>query len=166
MDEHTEDTIEVFDPDVEYSDEEGEMDYAATLAFTQKMRRRLVAKQTKGGQSVPGDKEGIEVLLKTLKDIDGTAIADRRNTIDEGNADTARNVADSMAAFIAQNQNPFIRQPDGFVAPAPTVNRDRLPQVEHVDGETFIGIVAESEEMFTKRMQGEYEAELDADDEE
>lgn len=141
----------------DYSEADQALDYQATLAYTQRLRRRLVTKQTAGG--VPGDKEGIETLLKTLKDMDSTAIADRRNSIDEGNADTAKRVADSMAEFIATNQNPFLRQPDGSVG-IPTLNPSRLPDVEHVEGETFIGTISESEEAFTQRMQSEYDREL------
>lgn len=149
---------------MDYEDESHEvMDYRQTLNYTQRVRKHLVQSQTARG--LPQDKEGVEMLLKTLKDMDGTAINDRRNSIEEGNADSARKVADAMTTFIRENKNPFRASDDGDVIPGPpTLNREKLPSVTHAEGETHIGTIIETSEEFTDRMEPIYQQHFDDDD--
>lgn len=149
---------------VDYADEKNPvMDYRQTLNYTQRIRKDLVESQVKGG--LPGDKDGVELLLKTLKEMDGTAINDRRNTIDEGNADNARKVADAMTTFFRENQNPFRVSDDGDYIPAPpTVNRGKLPKLSHAEGETHIGTITETAEEFNARMEQEYRDAFDSEE--
>lgn len=146
----------------EHDENEPVMDYTETLQFTQRLRKQIARSQTT--QGIPTDKESVELLLKTLKDMDGTAINDRRNTIEEGTADSARKVADAMADFVKSNGNPFMRNEEGDAVPIPTVNPSRLPQIEHADDEMHIGTVTETQEEFNNRMEPIYRKQFDEED--
>lgn len=143
-------------------EEEPAMGYRETLDFTQRIRKGMVQGQTARG--IPTDKDGAELLLKTLKDMDSTAINDRRNTIEEGTADSARKVADAMANFVKSNGNPFIRNEEGDAVPIPSVNPSRLPHIEHAEDEMHIGTVNETEEEFNKRMEPIYRQKFEEDE--
>jgi putative cell wall-binding protein len=146
-------------------EEETDYDYEQTLKFTQNIRRKIVNKQMEKG--VPSDLDTVNVLLKALKDMDSTAINDRRNTIDEGNADTARRVADDMAEFVKNHGNPFMRNAEGdpILVSSPTLNPSRLPQIEHAQDEAHIGTVTETEEEFNRRMEPVYKKRFDEESE-
>ncbi len=134
--------------------------YDETLAFSQGLRRGVANKLIAGG--IPSDKEGVELLLKTLKDMDKTAIDSKRTAIEADNAGSSREIAEAMVelAKLGQNQNIFERRPDGSVPALELGVSDNLPEVdeaklgEHtfVPGEDHIGVVAETASEFYSRM--------------
>lgn len=132
------------------------LDYEATLRFSQGLRRQIVGALTKGG--VPTDKDSVDMILRSLKDMDATAINDRKNNIDQGMADSSKTVAEAMREFVTlqMNRNPFERTPDGEAKPTtvPTVDLEKLGDFELVAGEDEIGTVQETSAEFMERMLG------------
>lgn len=132
--------------------------YEETLQFSQAVRRRVVRHFTAGG--IPGDVKEVSVVLKALKDMDTTALDERKNNIEQGNADSARTVAEAAREFIhlQKNRNPFEKtQDDKYAGAIPVIESERLGTFDIVPGETEIGVVIESSADFMKRMDHEKE---------
>lgn len=130
------------------------LSYEETLAYSQNIRKRIVDKFV--GETIPGDEDTIRLVLSALKDMDNTALQDRKNRIDQSNADSSKEVADAMREFVhmQMNRNPFARQPDGSpVATAPSVDVSKLGEFEIVEGEDEIGIIEETSADFMRRME-------------
>lgn len=134
--------------------------YDDGLAFSQGLRRGIANKLIANG--IPSDKDGVELLLKTLKDMDKTAVDAKRTSIEEDNAGSSREIAESMVelARIAQNRNIFERQPDGSIPALEVGVNDNLPVVDEAKlgehtfapGEDHIGVVGETASEFYARM--------------
>lgn len=141
-------------------EEQPELTYEQSLAFSQNIRRKIVASKMKGG--VPRDNDDIKVLLSTLKDHDTTAINDRKNNIEESASASSAEIAQAMveAVKMLKNDNPFsLRSADGSVDPnhvpraiLPKLDESKLGEHEIVDGEQEIGVVQETSEAFFSRM--------------
>lgn len=135
--------------------EDVQLNYEETLQYSQRMRRKVVSHLTQEGQHIPGDIKEVNTVLKALADMDKTAIDERKNNIEQGNADSARLVAEATREFILQQKN---RNP--FEADEQTVMEGQPPQVspemlgEHalVPGEAELGVIQERSEDFMKRM--------------
>jgi hypothetical protein len=137
--------------------QEDVLDYQQTLSFSQRIRRRIIDKVMEDGE-VPNDPKAVDTLLKTLKDMDQTALADRKNQIDQKDSDTSREVADAMRQMLEmqKNANPFARRDDGSVAAptvVPSVSVEKLGEHKLVEGETEIGVISENCGDFMTRMQ-------------
>ena len=144
------------------------LEYQEILDYTQG-KRKAIAEQL-AGTSIPNDPETLKVLLSTLKDMDRTAIDDRKANID---AQKATNDSDILEAFtqyvhIQKNGNPFMRNPDGSVgatdtaaAPVPAVDVNKLGGDDIPDYVTETGVCSETSADFVKRMEPIMRAELD-----
>ncbi len=143
------------------------MEYRETLNYSQGVRKRIVDHFV-GEGSIPSDPKELNVVLKALGDMDKTVLMDRKNDIDQGNADTSKQVAEAMSEFIQmqQNKNPFQRSTDGGVVPQqpapeslqpPSVDVEKLGDYQLVEGETEVGVVNESYKEFMARMEKEKE---------
>ncbi len=110
-------------------------------------------------EGVPKDPKDVEIVLKALKDMDGTAINDRKNSIEQNAADSSKEGAIALRnmVWMQQNRNPFEREPDGSAkeVPVPQANPEKLGDHELVAGEEEIGVVAETSSDFMKRMERE-----------
>lgn len=137
-------------------------EYRETLNYSQGVRKRIVEHFVGEGQ-IPNDPKELNVVLKALGDMDKTTLMDRKNDIDQGNADTSKQVAEAMSEFIQmqQNRNPFQRSTDGGVVPQqpkpeslqpPSVDVEKLGDYQLVEGETEVGVINESYSEFMKRM--------------
>lgn len=134
--------------------------YEEEIAYTQSIRKQIIAKKLEGG--VPNDDDSIKILLTALKDHDTTTLSDRKNRIDESTAQSSVEIAQAMGELVKQqmNRNPFARAPDGSAAPVDHQPRALLPKVdekklgEHdlVIGEEEIGTIQEDSESFFNRM--------------
>ena len=128
--------------------------YDETLNYTQALRRQIIDKKMEKG--IPEDDDSLNLMLKAMKDMDQTAIQDRRNNIEADNSSTAREVASSMKEFLTlqRNEDPFRRTATGEVPdiPIPKLNPERLGTFELVDGEKEIGILQEGADAFIERM--------------
>lgn len=141
-------------------EEQPEMTYEQALAFSQGIRRKIVASKMKGG--VPRDNDDIKILLSTLKDHDTTAINDRKNNIEEAGSASSAEIAQSMVELVKQmkNENPFsVRTSDGSLDPnhspraiLPKLDESKLGDHDLVNGEGEIGVVQETSETFFSRM--------------
>jgi len=132
------------------------LDYEETLHYGQRMRRKLVHHMTQGGEKMPTDTKEANVMLKALDGMDKSALERKKNSIDQGNADTSRVVAESMREFIQgqKNRNPFERGAgDLFDGSIPILDQFQLGEYETVPGETEIGVVVEKSGDFMKRME-------------
>lgn len=139
--------------------------YAEILGYSQGIRRTVVDKFMEEG--VPQDPKDIEIVLKALKDMDSTAINDRKNSIEQNAADSSKEVATALRDMVMmqQNRNPFERTPDGSAkeVPVPQANPEKLGDHTLVEGEEEIGVVAETSTDFMKRMERERSFILDED---
>jgi len=137
-----------------------QLTYEQSLRYTQGLRKAMSDKLIGGEHGLPTDKDGVELLLKVLKDMDHTSLTDRKNKIDQEGVNTSKEVADTMALYVKQNpnQNLFYRAPDGSAvesqpqAAIPHVDPQRLGVHEAVEGETEVGIIAETADQFFARM--------------
>jgi len=131
--------------------------YEETLAYSQGIRRTVVDHYMKKG--VPEDPKDIDTVLKALKDMDSTAINDRKNSIEQNAADSSKEVASALRDMVMmqQNRNPFEREPDGSAKeiPTPQASPEKLGDHDLVDGEHEIGVVSETSTDFMKRMERE-----------
>lgn len=146
-------------------DESSIPNYEETLSYSQGIRRRIVDKYFAGGE-VPNDPKDVETVLKALKDMDSTAINDRKNNIDQATADSSKEVATAMRDMVLmqQNRNPFERSSDGSVEEnvvIPEANPEKLGEHELVEGEEEIGVIAETSTDFMKRMEERHQANTD-----
>lgn len=131
--------------------------YEETLNFTQDLRKQVAQDITKEG--IPTDLDTIKVLLTTLKDMDGTAINDKKVRVEEQNATSNSEIAQAVAQYakLHGDGSPFKRNPDGSAidtaSAIPVINERRLGEHEIVDGELEIGISHETSREFMERMQ-------------
>lgn len=129
-----------------------EYSYEDNLRYSQQIRRRIVNDRMKEGP--PKDKDDVDIVLKALKDMDSTAINDRRNNIEEKNGDNARTVVDAIQQYMkGVNASPFARNPDGSGhKPLPSFDPNRAGEVTTVPGEMVDGVITETSEEFMHRL--------------
>ena len=143
------------------------LDYNETLKYSQRLRRQIVENFISPDGKVTTDAKELDTVLKALKDMDQTALQDRKNQIDQSGADSSKEVAEAMRDLLAMqmNKNPFQRQPDGTAVPAPLPSIDKAKLGDHllVKGEEEIGVITETSADFMKRME-EQRAQNSTDD--
>lgn len=134
------------------------MSYEETLHYTQGVRKQIVGKLTEEG--IPADLDTTKVLLTTLKDMDGTAINDKKVRVEEQNAASNSEIANAVVQYSKMfgDDSPFFRKPDGSAldkdaAAVPSADERRLGEHDLVEGETEIGISMENSREFMDRMQ-------------
>lgn len=138
-------------PDVDYS----ELDFDAQLKHTQNIKNRVLHKLVNGSiGGIPSDKESVELILKVADSMDKTTIAKKRANTEEKNGNDAVSILNAIAQSIAgsKGENPFVKG-EGNV-PSGGVNIGDLPdfQDKHADGEGEIGVILETSDAFTTRM--------------
>lgn len=131
--------------------------YTENLQFSQSIRRRIAEQLT--AENIPSDHKDMDILLRTLKDMDQTTLNERKNQIDESSAGSAKTIADAMNELVKMNlnTNPFQRNPDGSVDESyiPKIDASKLGDHNLVPGETEIGTVIETSNEFITRMEAE-----------
>lgn len=142
--------------------DEPDMTYGQALAYSQRIRRRIVRSKMTVTGDIPRDNDDIKIMLAALKDHDGTEISNKRNAIDASTSASSAEVAHAMveAVKMLKNENPFsLRAADGSIDPnhtpraiLPKVDEDKLGDHELVDGEGEIGVVQETSDTFFNRM--------------
>jgi len=134
------------------------LDYEGTLSYSQ-LRRKRIVDALMVDERPPEDPKVLNVILKALGDMDKTALQDRKNNIDQGNADSSKAVAEAMRDFIMgqKNINPFARTADGSTGQravaSPDVDLTKLGEHELVKGEEVVGVVHETYNEFIERME-------------
>lgn len=138
------------------------MTYEEMLQHTQGIRLQIVDAYTGNGiENLIKDDTAVDKLLKTLKDMDQTAISHKKNQIDQKSSDSSADVAAAMQRLIEQqmNKNPFHRQADGTLIEGeasrviPNVDPAKLGNHDLVEGETEQGVIMETSGDFMKRME-------------
>jgi hypothetical protein len=134
------------------SDED--LEYENILNFGQRIRMEMAHRQIAEG--VPTDKDGVELLLKTLGEMDKTALQKQKNLIDSNQGGSNAEIASAMALMIRNqmNQSPFIRDPallseDRVMEEPPA---DLFVGITHAEGETVMGVISETVDEFNARM--------------
>lgn len=143
-------------------EEEQDLTYEQALAYSQRLRRKIVRSKLTRTGDVPKDNDDIKIMLAALKDHDGTEISNKRNAIDASTSASSAEVAHAMVEVVKtlKNENPFsLRAPDGSAmtertprAILPQLDEARLGEHELVDGEGEIGVVQETSDTFFGRM--------------
>lgn len=135
-----------------------DLSYDEVLKFVQTNQIALVTTLTSKG--MPEDKDGVKLVLETLRDLTNSAGQKKRLAIDETAVRSDAELAAAMALAVREhmgNQSPFIVPPG--TAPVARVNRDEeapaglLDEFEAAVGETHIGVVRDTSEEFIPRME-------------
>lgn len=133
------------------------MTYDEQLAWGQEIRETIVIeKMSKGIDKC--DKDDIDIILKAVKDHTQSAVAAKRNQIEQDGNKTNGDMLTVMAEFIRmqKNQNPFAIQPgevhDVPSGRVPDVKLEDLGNFVHAEGEEHIGLVNETSDQFQDRM--------------
>ena len=145
------------------------MTYDEQLAWGQEIRETIVIeKMSKGIANC--DKDDIDIILKAAKDHTQTAVAAKRNQIEQEGSRTTGDALAMMAEFIRlqKNKNPFeiLDNEVGKVAEGtiPSIKLADLPTFEHADGEGHIGLASETSDQFQDRMKAIRAEQADDDD--
>lgn len=137
-------------PEVDYA----ELDFDAQLKHTQRIKGRVLHKLISGPTGVPEDKDGVELLLKVADSMDKTTIAKKRLAVDEKKGDDAVSILNAIVQSIqlGGGENPFVRKEGA--APVEDQDIGELPSYTgvHAEGEGEIGVIIETSDSFTKRM--------------
>lgn len=136
---------------------EDSMGYEEVLRYSQNIRRTIVSSYME--QGVPKDVKETGMVLKALADMDKSALEERKNAIDSGNADSSRKVAEAMQEFIRlqKNRNPFQRDSDDQpVGAVPELTLEQLGDFELAPGETDIETIQETADDFLERMEATF----------
>lgn len=133
------------------------MTYDEQLAWGQEIRETIVIeKMSKGIANC--DKDDIDIILKAAKDHTQTAVAAKRNQIEQEGNKYNNDLLGAMAEIIrnAKNQNPFAINPGEInnipAGRVPDVRLEDLGNFEHAEGEEHIGLVNETSDQFQDRM--------------
>lgn len=132
------------------------MNHADLLERSQSLKLKLIDALTLNDTKVPTDKEGAELLLKTLHQLDSTTLGDKRLSIDESINDSSKQVNEAWLKMMRQggNDDPFKARPGEAVPTVPpTVSIDDLPPRVRVVGEDEIGIISETADDFVRRVE-------------
>lgn len=134
---------------------EDDLSYENILRYSQGTRKDLALKMTEN--QLPEDPEQIKLLLTILKDLDTTALMERKNKIESEGQKSDREIADAFVTLLKQNGNKNLFQVEGnaSVIEAPKIEPGQLGQFETVEGEMEIGISAETCDEFVRRMKKE-----------
>lgn len=137
------------EPDVDYS----ALDFDQQINHTQNIKNRVLHKLTSDIGGLPTDKDSVELILKVAESLDKTTIAKRRAHTEEKNGNDALSILTAIARTVANSDggNPFFKG-DGAGTGGALIGE--LPDYsdKHAKGESEIGVIIESSETFTTRM--------------
>ena len=141
------------EPDIDYA----ALDYDQQIQHTQRIKSRILHKlttsQIDGG--VPTDKDSVELILKVADSMDKTTLSNKRNAVDEKNNDNNADILTALSKIVMNNgnSNPLMSDKPGKRVDRTEVPIEELGDFNHKDGESHIGIVNETVEAFSKRME-------------
>ena len=140
--------------------ENKQMSYEETLAYSQGVRKQIVEQFTK--DKITTDTAELGIVLKALKDMDVTAIENKRANTEEKNSDSSRRVAEAMYEFIkiAQNENPFKVKEGSSVGRIPEIDITQLGEHEIPAGMLDVEVQIEEANDFIARMDTKRREEL------
>lgn len=118
------------------------------LDYTQKLRKGLVSDITARG--MPEDKDDRQVLLQTLRDMDGTSINRLRLDVDKDVAANAREAQEIIKRLYDVKPHGLREHPvEGHVVNVPDAE---IPALDFTSDEKHIGVIAETSVEFMARM--------------
>lgn len=138
------------EPEVDYA----ELDTDDQLKYTQRIKGKVLHKLVSGNDGIPTDKDSVELLLKVADSMDKTTIAKKRLQVEEKQGDGALSILNAIVQSIENGGGamPFLRKEGA----APIGNQDlgEMPEFEgkHAAGESEIGVIIETSDKFTNRM--------------
>lgn len=134
-----------------------DLSYDEVLKFVQSKQIEMVGVLTAKG--MPEDKDGVKLVLETLRDLTNSAGQKKRLAIDETAVRSDAELAAAMALSVKEhmgNRSPFLVPPGS--EPLPRIDRDEeappglLDEFVAADGETHIGVIRDTSEEFIPRL--------------
>lgn len=117
------------------------------LEYTQAKRKKLVEHLISKG--VPGDRGDKAILLQALSDMDKPALVKLRIKSEDKNAGTNAQAALAIASLMTQMSPKKLVNFDASVVP-PSLDDNKVPDFEYVEGQTVLGTQGGSYQEFMK----------------
>lgn len=137
-------------PDVDYA----ELDFDDQLKHTQRIKGRVLHKLVSGNDGLPTDKDSVELILKVADSMDKTTIAKKRLAVDAKSNDDSASILNAILLSIQQSGGKHPALVENGAAPVANQDIGSLPSFDgaHAVGEGEIGVIIETSDNFTKRM--------------
>lgn len=137
-------------PDVDYA----ELDFDAQIKHTQRLKGKVLHKLVAGNNGLPTDKDSVELILKVADSMDKTTIAKKRLAVDAKSSDDASSILNAILLSIQNSGGKHPALIENGAAPAASQDIGVLPSFEgsHAVGEGEIGVIIETSDSFTRRM--------------
>lgn len=142
--------IDPENPEVDYA----ELDFDEQLKHTQRIKGRVLHKLVSDVSGLPTDKDGVELILKVADSMDKTTIAKRRLVVDEKSGNDAASVLNAIVQLVQSSGGKHPSLIENGAAPVEQADIGALPEFDgaHADGEAEIGVIVETSDSFTRRM--------------
>lgn len=142
------------EPDIDYAT----LDYEQQIQHTQRVKARILHKLSTVAVdgTIPTDKDSVELILKVAESMDRTTLANKRNAVEEANGGTNAEILAALAHITTSNgnSNPLMsKTPIARTTEVEEISVESLGEFNHKEGEGYIGVINETVEAFSKRME-------------
>ncbi len=142
--------IDPENPEIDYA----ELDFDEQLKHTQRIKGRVLHKLISDTSGLPTDKDGVELILKVADSMDKTTIAKKRLAVDAKSNDDASSILNAIVQLVQSTGGKHPSLIENGANPVANQDLGELPSFEgtHAEGEAEIGVIVETSDNFTRRM--------------